>query len=152
MSFRSIMPTFPLLIILLAGAMIAVQGPINATLARAVGSPINAAFISFFVGTVALAIVAGVQRSEPNGALLRTLPWWAWVGGLCGAVFVSGAAYAAPRIGVANMLTIGVGSQLAMAILLDHWGAFGVPQQSVSLTRVGGIALVIVGALLVRRG
>jgi transporter family-2 protein len=65
---------------------------------------------------------------------------------------VAGAAYAAPRIGVANMLTISVGSQLLTAILLDHYGAFGVPVQSISGTRVVGILLVIGGAVLVRRG
>jgi len=139
------------LVILVGGAMIAVQGPINATLARAVGSPVNAALTSFLVGTVALALIAGAQRVGANGALVRTLPWWAWVGGLCGAVFVTAAAYVAPRIGVASMLTLAVASQLAMAIALDHVGGLGLPVRSASAGRVCGIALVMLGAWLVRR-
>lgn len=135
-----------------AGALIAAQGPINATLARSIGSPVNAAVVSFLVGLLALVAVAVGQRTMPDVTLVRGLPWWAWIGGLCGAVFVAGAAYAAPRIGVANMLTISVASQLLTAILLDHWGAFGVPVQSISVTRVAGILLVIGGAVLVRRG
>ncbi len=138
-------------IIIVAGAMIAVQGPINATLGRAVGSPVNAALISFLVGTVALALVAGTQRVGASETLLRALPWWAWTGGLCGAVFVTAATYAAPRIGVANMLTLAIASQLLMAVALDHAGALGVPHRAISGGRVVGIALVIVGALLVRR-
>lgn len=143
--------TIPILIILLAGGLIAVQGPINATLGRAVGSPVNAALLSFLVGLLALTVVAAVQRATPDSAMVKSLPWWAWVGGLCGAVFVSAAAYAAPRIGVANMLTLGIASQLLMAIILDHTGAFNVPVRSISVGRVGGMVLVIAGALLVRR-
>jgi transporter family-2 protein len=138
-------------VVLLGGAMIAVQGPINATLGRAVGSPVNAALISFLVGTLALVLIAGVQRVNPDAALVRGLPWWAWVGGLCGAVFVTAAAYAAPRIGVASMLTLAVASQLVMAIALDHVGGLGVPVRSASAGRAAGIALVMFGAWLVRR-
>jgi transporter family-2 protein len=123
---------------------------LNATLGRAVGSPVNAALISFLVGTVGLLIVAAVQRVAPNGALVRTLPWWAWVGGLCGAVFVTAAAYAAPRIGVGSMLTLAVASQLLMAVALDHAGVIGMAQRSITGGRVIGIVLVVVGALLVR--
>jgi transporter family-2 protein len=137
--------------ILIGGALISVQGPLNAMLGRAVGSPVNAALISFLVGTIALAIIATTQRIAPNGELVRTLPWWAWIGGLCGAVFVTAAAYAAPRIGVGSMLTLAVASQLLMAVALDHYGVLGVPQRAISGGRVAGIVLVMVGALLVRR-
>lgn len=143
--------TLSIIVILLGGAMISLQGPLNATLSRAVGSPVNAALISFLVGTGGLAVVASVQRIGPDGALLRALPWWAWVGGLCGAVFVTAAAYAAPRIGVASMLTLAVASQLIMAVVLDQAGAFGVPQRDISGGRIAGVVLVIVGALLVRK-
>ena len=131
--------------------MISLQGPLNATLGRAVGSPVNAALISFLVGTVGLAVVASLQRVGVNEDLVRGLPWWAWIGGLCGAVFVTAAAYAAPRIGVASMLTLAVASQLLMAVVLDQAGAFGVPQRDISGGRIAGVVLVIVGALLVRK-
>ena len=143
--------TTAITVILVGGAMISLQGPINATLGRATGSPVNAALISFLVGTGALAIVAAVQRSASNTALLRALPWWAWTGGLCGAVFVTAAAYAAPRIGVASMLTIGIASQLLTAVLIDHAGVLNVPARSISLGRVIGVVMVIAGAVLVRR-
>lgn len=139
------------LLILFAGVLIAIQGPINATLGRAVGSSVNAAFISFVVGSLALGAVALSTRSAPNMPAMRALPWWAWLGGLCGAVFVSAAAYAAPRIGVATMLTIAIASQLLTAVALDHFGAFGVPQRTMSGGRVLGIVFVILGAVIMRR-
>jgi transporter family-2 protein len=143
--------TTSIAVILVGGAMISLQGPINATLGRATGSPVNAALISFLVGTLALALVVVAQRTPASIPLLRALPWWAWTGGLCGAVFVTAAAYAAPRIGVASMLTIGIASQLMTAVLIDHSGALGVPARSISGGRLLGVAMVIAGAILVRR-
>lgn len=137
--------------VLLGGALIAIQGPINATLGKAIGSSVNAALVSFLVGTLALAIVVLTVRSVPNADAMRSLPWWAWLGGLCGAVFVTAATFAAPRLGVANMLTLAIASQLMAAIALDHVGAFGVARQAVSGGRVAGVLLVIVGAVLVRK-
>lgn len=140
------------LLVLLSGFLLSIQAPLNAALSKGVGSPVNGALVSFVVGTAALAIVAALLRSPAPEGAARALPWWAWCGGLCGAVFVTTAAYAAPRLGVATMLTLGVASQLAMAIALDHYGAFGIARQPVSLVRLAGIALVVAGAVLVRRG
>ena len=128
-----------------------IQSPLNAQLGKAVGSPINAALISFLVGTLALIVVATVQRSAPNAAATRALPWYAWVGGLCGAVFVSAAANAAPRLGVATMLSLAIASQLITALALDHYGVFGIPQHPVTAGRLAGMALVIAGVLVVRK-
>ena len=138
-------------VILLGGALLSIQSPLNAMLGRAVGSPVNAALISFLVGTTALSVVAVVQRAAPDGSATRMLPWYAWVGGLCGAVFVTAATYAAPRIGVATMLTLAVASQLGMAVALDHIGAFGITPHPVSGGRIAGLVLVILGAIVVRR-
>jgi transporter family-2 protein len=137
--------------ILLGGVLLAIQSPLNAQLGRAVGSPVNAALISFLVGTGALIVVALLQRSAPDGAATRALPWYAWVGGLCGAVFVSAAAYAAPRLGVATMLSLAIASQLVTALVLDHLGALGIPQHPVSPGRIAGMLLVIVGVIVVRK-
>ena len=139
-------------IMLLAGVLSAVQAPTNARLAGAVGSPINAALISFGVGAAALALLALMLRSRMDLAAMRILPWHAWLGGLYGAIFVAGAAYAAPRIGVASTLIILIAGQLMAAVLIDHFGAFAVPVRAISLERLIGVCLVIAGVFLVRRG
>ncbi|HEX4932827.1 MAG TPA: DMT family transporter, partial [Gemmatimonadaceae bacterium] len=91
--------TLALLLVVVMGVLLSVQAPINATLARALQSSVSAALVSFVVGTVALAGVTLAARVPPDAAAVRALPWWAWIGGLCGAVFVAGAAYAAPKVG-----------------------------------------------------
>lgn len=137
--------------VLLGGVLIAIQGPINATLGRALGSSVNASLVSFLVGTIALMLIALALHATPNAAAARALPWWAWLGGLCGAVFVTAATFAAPRLGVATMLTLAIASQLIAAIALDHTGAFGLARHSASVGRVFGVVLVIAGAIIVRK-
>jgi transporter family-2 protein len=137
---------------MLAGVLIAVQAPTNAILGKASGSPIIAAFISFIVGTVALG--AFVARS-PGGLFtpeLRSVPWYAWIGGFYGAFFVAVAAFGAPKIGVGPLLTAAIGGQLLAAIVLDHYGMLGLARQPVSFEKIGGVLLVLLGAWLVRRG
>jgi Uncharacterized protein conserved in bacteria len=141
----------PVLLVLLAGGMIAVQAPTNALLARAGGSPVLAALISFVVGTIGLLVVWLASANRPAPAAFVELPWYAWLGGLYGATFVAVAAYAAPRIGLASLITIGIAGQIAVALWLDHLGALGLPREPINLGRIAGALLVIAGVVLVRR-
>ncbi|MBV8686121.1 MAG: DMT family transporter [Alphaproteobacteria bacterium] len=146
----------PLALFALAGAVvsgmfIAVQAPTNALLARGVGSPVNAALVSFAVGTVALLAVASALGVRPAWGAARALPWYAWTGGLYGAVFVACAAFAAPRLGITYFLMVAIAGQLAMALFLDRIGAFGLAPVPIGPARLAGIALVLAGVFLVRR-
>jgi len=141
-----------LLLALVAGILLAVQAPTNAILGKASGSPIMAAFISFLVGSLALGAVTFATSGRLFAPGLRQVPWYAWVGGLYGAVFVAVAAFAAPRIGVGVLLTAAIAGQLAAAIILDHYGMLGMTKHPATVTRIGGVLLVFVGAWLVRKG
>lgn len=139
------------LTLLLAGAATALQGPTNARLVTAVGSPLNAAFVSFAVGTVALGVLAMILQARPDVGAMKALPWWAWMGGLYGCAFVVSAAWGVPRLGVATTITVMIAGQLLLSLALDHFGALGVEKQPLSLGRIAGVALVIGGVVLVRR-
>lgn len=89
--------------------------------------------------------------NRPGASAFAGLPWYAWLGGLYGAFFVAIAAYAAPRIGLASLITIGIAGQIAAAIWLDHIGALGLPREPISFGKIAGALLVIAGVVLVRR-
>ena len=144
--------TVTLVLALIAGFLMAVQAPTNAILGKASGSPVVAAFISFVVGTLALGAVAAGTSGRFLAPELKAVPWYAWLGGFYGAFFVAIAAFGAPKIGVGPLLTAAIGGQLIGAILLDHFGMLGLSRQPVSLEKVAGVALVLFGAWLVRRG
>lgn len=142
---------FSIVLIILAGGATALQAPTNARLMTAVGSPVNAAFVSFAVGTAVLGLMAVLFQTRPDMVAARSLPWYAWIGGLYGVVFVIAATWGVPRLGVALTITLMVAGQLLISLILDHFGAFGAPQQPVNLGRLAGVALVIGGVLMVRR-
>ncbi|HEY0114276.1 MAG TPA: DMT family transporter [Allosphingosinicella sp.] len=148
------MPTnliLPALLVLFAGAMTAAQPPTNAILARSGGSVIFAALLSFAVGTLALlAVLAAIQPRVSLGAL-PDVPWYAWAGGFYGAFFVAVGAYAAPRLGIASLITVAVAGQMVAAVIIDHYGAFGIDRAPISPGRLLGILLVLGGVVLVRR-
>jgi transporter family-2 protein len=142
----------PILLVLFAGAMLALQAPTNVMLARAGGSPVLAALISFSVGTAALLVVWLASGNRPGLSPFGALPWYAWLGGVYGAVYVAVAAFAAPRIGLASLITVGIAGQVIAALWLDHIGALGLQREPISWFRVAGALLVVVGVVLVRRG
>ena len=141
----------PILLVFLAGGMVAVQAPTNAMLARAGGSALLAALISFSVGTVALLLAWLASSNRPGTAAFAQVPWYGWLGGLYGAVFVAVAAYAVPKIGVASLIMIGIAGQIVMSLWLDHVGALGLPREPINLGRIAGALLVLAGVFLVRR-
>lgn len=140
-----------LVLAVIGGVLLAVQAPTNALLGKASGSPIVAAFISFLVGTAALGAAIAATSGRLFSPDLKQVPWYAWLGGFYGAFFVAVAAFGAPRVGIGVLLTAAIAGQLAAALVLDHYGFFGLARHPVTVTRAVGFALVLVGAALVRR-
>jgi len=141
----------PMLALVMGGMLAGLQAPTNARLSAAVGSPINAAFLSFLVGPLVLGAAALALQARPDMAAVKGLPWYIWLGGAYGAVFVAAAAWGVPQLGVAMVITLLVAGQLAMSLAIDHFGALGVPQHPVSPGRILGVLMVIGGVVLVRR-
>jgi transporter family-2 protein len=132
------------------GACLSLQPPINAVMARALGSSLLATSISIAISLV-LAILVWLICSKGAGdwTQARTLPWWVVVGGIVGVVFVAGGVMVAPVLGVALFFVCVVLGQLLGSTLADHWGAFGTQVKPVNLMKLLGLALVLVGAALV---
>lgn len=144
---------FLLALPLLSGVMMPLQAGINSQLARHIDSVLNASLISFAVGTLALLVLAAAQREIPTSlASFRGLSWWHWSGGLLGVLFVVSAAFAGPRIGALLFMSLVLAGQMSGAVVLDHFGWAGFPQASASLGKVAGVALIVAGVWLIRRG
>jgi transporter family-2 protein len=140
------------LVALVAGGMIALQAPINAEAASRLGNPVSAATMSFCVGTIALiALTLLFARGSTNLGALQAMPLYMLLGGgLLGAVYVTVNIVLAPKIGVAAIMALGIAGQLFTALLLDRFGMFELAIREMSVGRVSGAILVLVGALMVR--
>mgnify|MGYP002783574715 FL=1 len=141
-----------LLFAVVIGTSLPVQAGLNAQLARAAGHPVWSALISFAVGTVSLIAYVVVTRL-PSGSLtnLRTLPWYAWLGGVIGAVYVPSVLLLLPRLGLALSFSLIIAGQLFISLLLDHFGWLGLPTQPISAGRIVGALLLIAGVVLIRK-
>lgn len=138
------------LIALVAGACLPLQVGINNTLRAGIGTPILAALISFVVGAIGLLVYALLMRSPfPSVSTLAALPAWNLLGGLLGAFYVAVSIIAAPKLGAANLVGITVAAQLITSLVLDHYGAVGFTQHSISLWRIIGALMLAGGAVLV---
>jgi bacterial/archaeal transporter family-2 protein len=134
-----------------AGCLVGMQAPINSRLGRSVGS-VEAATFSFLVGTAALVLILLVARGGIGGlGHVGRAPWWALVGGLLGAVYVSVALVAVRTLGASGLTAVVIGGQLAISVAIDRFGLLGVARQSVGAQRIVGLALLAVGVVLVVR-
>jgi bacterial/archaeal transporter family-2 protein len=77
-------------------------------------------------------------------------PWWAWIGGALGAVFVTSSVVVPVRIGAAAFFGIVVAAQLVTSVLADQYGWLSFEQKDVTPLRALGVGLLIGGAVLVR--
>jgi len=128
------------------------QGAVNALLTRRIDHPLQAALFSFCVGTFTLIIVSACLRIPfPSISTIRTMPWYLWTGGLLGAIFVTTMTIVTPQLGSAVTISCVVTGQIVASMILDHYGALGLPVTPFSLQRLLGMVLLIVAVVLIRR-
>jgi|SRR5262245_26631684 len=132
------------------GGLIALQAPINAELGRHTGK-LPAALVSFFIGTLILALI--VSLSGDTGGLRSTfdVPWYYLVGGILGAAYVTVALVSVTTIGAGGVAAATITGQLTTAVVIDRLGVFGLEQTSLSASRLLGVGLLLAGTFLIVR-
>jgi transporter family-2 protein len=133
------------------GMALAVQAPLNAALGKALGGPILSGMISFLLGATALVVITILTGGLGGMARAAAVPWWAWWGGLFGAFYIVAMIFAVPHLGVVTAIAMIVAGQLVAALVLDAFGAFGVPVHPISPQRVLAVVLVCAAVYLSRR-
>ena len=139
-----------LLGMIVAGAGVATQAPINSRLAAELGDGMTAAAVSVLVGLVALAPLVLLRGALPGAAAIATTPWWAWIGGALGAFYVWMVVLSVPILGVLTAMAAMILGQMVGALALDAAGAFGLAVQPLSWQRLLAVLLVGAGVVLSR--
>lgn len=139
-------------IAILVGALLPLQGALNARLGVELAQPIQATLVSYIGGTIAcISVLLFTQASIPDWKRIVGIDWYLYCGGFLGVFFVSGMLYLMPKIGIANMLSAAIVGQLLMSIMLDHFGVFGMLVVELTATRVLGSALLLLGLYFIQR-
>jgi bacterial/archaeal transporter family-2 protein len=137
----------------MVGAVLPVQGAINAQLRADLDSPVPVGAFSFLVATAAMALaLAGVLAlgaSRPRLEPLTGIPWWGWLGGLCGAIYVTSVFLLIPEIGAAPVVALTVGGQQLASVAVDRYGLLRLPRRRICRRRLAGVAILLTGVALI---
>lgn len=138
----------PLVLALVSGVLMAVQGSINASLSKVIGL-LEATFIVQLTGTILVMILLFiVNMGKGNLSAWQEAPWYSWLGGIIGVAIIYLVAASIPNVGVANATTAIIVGQVLTAIIIDHFGGFGLERVACSPKQVIGLILLAVGARL----
>ena len=140
---------------LVAGAVLPVQGAINSQLRADLDAPIAVGAVSFVVATTAMAILLLLSLglgavARPRIRPLRRLPWWGWLGGLCGATYVTSVFILIPEVGVAPTIALTVAGQQVASVFVDRYGLLALPRRAISRARLLGVGLLLAGVALIQ--
>jgi transporter family-2 protein len=130
-----------------AGLAIAAQVVVNTLGIRTlgVGALIGVSGLATAAAGFAMALYA---RPEFAGRAML----YGVTSGLLGAFILAAIVVAAGRAGLAQTLSLVIASQLIAGLLIDRTGLFGPAAADFGLLKVLGVALVLVGGILVVRG
>ena len=134
---------------LLAGAIVPIQAGANAMLGRQLGHPLWATLVSLLISiAVLIPVMIAFRLPLPSLAAAIKGPWWIWMGGLGGVVFLTAALLLAPKLGAASFMVSVIVGQLLVSVLIDHFALMGFAERPLNHTRVAGLALIVAGLVL----
>ncbi|MDN3651488.1 DMT family transporter [Thalassotalea ponticola] len=134
------------------GCGLAAQAGINSQLRSGLSTPIQAAFISFLIGTIILGIIAFSQK-QPwfSKHAMTEIPWWAWLGGFLGAFNIAMSIFLAPKLGALTLAVAIVCGQVIASLMFDHHGWLGYPTITLTPQRLFGALCIVVGVIFVSK-
>jgi transporter family-2 protein len=128
----------------LSGILISLSRQINGRLSQST-SPLIASFWNHIIGFAVLTVLGlTIGGLIPEGA--TDAPWYDYVGGPIGVVFVAAGSWFVARIGAAQTALLVIAGQMVSGVVMDLFQ--GVPGQI--WARAGGVVLIISGMALLQ--
>lgn len=145
------MTPLPLLIAVaaLGGAATAFQAQFMGTMDRGIGT-LESVFITYVSGAMVIGLVMLALRGG-NLAAWSHVPWYSFGAGFMGLIIVGAIGYSVPRLGLVVTFTIMVSMQFLVGALLDHFGLVGAAVRPLDLSRLLGMAILMLGTWLTIR-
>lgn len=131
-----------------AGILMAIQGSLNGALGKIIGV-LEGNFVLHAVGLLLVALMLfllGLGRGDLGR--LGEAPWYLYLGGVINVAIIYGVMLSIAQVGAGNATTAIIVGQLAMAMLVDAFGWFGLQQTQMTWSRGVGVLLMAVAAKL----
>lgn len=137
---------------IIAGAIVPIQVGVNAVLDQQLKSPFFTSFIVFVVGAVGIFIsFLFTEETIPTAVTVKSSSWWAWLGGLLGALYILSLIILSQYINIGLLTILALAGQLVMAMIVDHFGWFGATVNPITYLKVLGLVLIGVGIYLIKK-
>ncbi|AIA72599.1 DMT family transporter [Pectobacterium atrosepticum] len=141
----------PLGIAVLAGSIVPFQAASNAALGRSLGHPLWATLVSLLVSIcVLLPILFAARVPVPAVGNALQGSWWIWLGGVAGVVYITAALLLTPQLGASGFIVCVIVGQVVASLIIDHFGLMGLAVKPATLGRIAGVALIVMGMLVVQ--
>lgn len=138
-----------LAVAIFAGAVVPLQAGANANLGRLLGHPLWATVVSLGVSlALILPMLIAFRAPLPSLAVAFKGPWWIWVGGLAGVIYITAALLLAPKLGAASFIVAVIAGQMVISMLIDHYRLMGFPQKPVNAARLTGLFFIVGGMVI----
>ena len=135
------------------GAVFAMQPSMNSLLSVGLYSSVHAAFVSFVTATIMLLLmVVIIPRDRINIPKIFSFdrPWWSWLGGIIGGIFVTGFAFFASKTGIGLLLVTSICGMLTNSLMIDKFGLLGAIKKRIGWLQYLGLGLVVIGIIILR--
>jgi len=138
---------------LLTGALLPIQAILNTRLGKQTGGPLMGSLLSFIVGLICLLVLNLVTNTSAvvNLKPATVMPWYIWLGGFLGAIFVGYITWVNQQQGVALTFALVVSGQVFCSLAIDHFGLLGSAVRTITLEKILGAVLIIAGIVLIKK-
>ena len=130
----------------LAGVLVSLSRQINGRLSLST-SAMESSFWNHLVGLVFITFVAVLAGGLFSGSPAQS-PWWAYLGGPIGVIFIAAGSWLITRIGAARTAILIIAGQMVFGVLLDV--LMGAPGDL--WARTIGVALILAGMWVAQSG
>jgi bacterial/archaeal transporter family-2 protein len=145
-------PVWMIPFIILGGALQTCGAAMNGQLFKHMVNPWLASAISFALITFFfIAVFLMLPKPLPSAKDVATMPWWAVIGGLVGAVQVFAGLTLVNKVGAGTFMGFTVTAALIMGLLIDHFGWLRVEAHPISGWRALGGVLMVCGVALIAK-
>lgn len=136
-----------LVLIFMLGVLTPVQTAANSRLRESVISPFVASLVSFTIGTLFLVVITFIEKGTLlfDSVLLTELPWWAWLGGVCGLWGLTVNIIIYPKLGAMQTALMPMLGQIVMGIVIDSFGLLRSQHFSFTFLRFSSVCLILAG-------
>jgi transporter family-2 protein len=149
---RAMSPIFFAPFIIFAGALQAFGAVMSARLRLSLTNPWLSLAVLFSLNAFFFAsLFAMVPRPLPTLAGISSMPWWAPLAGLTGAVAVFAGLALIDKLGAGLVNGLIIAANLVTSLLIDHFGLIDVPVHTLNAWRALGGLLMGAGMFLVFR-